>query len=104
VREILTPLPMPVHPLPGNHDDRDALRAAFHDHEGVANTDGFVQYAVRAGAVRIVACDTLVAGHGHGRLSPERLGWIEAELRREVAPTILAMGRLPCHARTEGCV
>lgn len=96
VREILAPLPMPVHPLPGNHDDRDALRAAFPDHEGVAGTDGFVQYAVRADALRIVACDTLVPGHGHGRLCPERLGWIETELRRENAmPTILAMHHPP---------
>ena len=29
VRELLAPLPMPVHVLPGNHDDRDALRAHF---------------------------------------------------------------------------
>ena len=27
--ELLAPLPMPVHALPGNHDDRDALREHF---------------------------------------------------------------------------
>ena len=29
VRALLAPLPMPVHVLPGNHDDRTAMRAAF---------------------------------------------------------------------------
>ena len=28
-RSLLAPLPMPVHVLPGNHDDRAAIRAAF---------------------------------------------------------------------------
>ena len=35
VRELLAPLAVPVHPIPGNHDDRDALREAFADHPGV---------------------------------------------------------------------
>jgi Icc protein len=29
LRELLEPLPMPVHVLAGNHDDRDALREHF---------------------------------------------------------------------------
>ena len=29
VRELLAPLAVPVHALPGNHDDRAGLRAAF---------------------------------------------------------------------------
>jgi DNA-binding LacI/PurR family transcriptional regulator len=40
VRELLAPLAVPVHPIPGNHDDRDALREAFADHPGVAGSDG----------------------------------------------------------------
>ena len=31
LRELLAPLAMDVHPIPGNHDDRDALREAFAD-------------------------------------------------------------------------
>src|SRR6266568_1553993 len=43
VRELLAPLRMPVHVLPGNHDDRDALRAALLP--GALDTaSGFVQY------------------------------------------------------------
>ena len=32
LRRLLAPLPMPVYLIPGNHDARDALRAAFADH------------------------------------------------------------------------
>src|SRR3954469_5836710 len=32
LREIISPLGMPVYLLPGNHDDRAALREAFPDH------------------------------------------------------------------------
>ena len=32
LREILAPLAAPVYVIPGNHDERGALRAAFSDH------------------------------------------------------------------------
>ena len=43
VRELLAPLRMPVHVLPGNHDDRDALRATLGAHAGDSR-GSFVQY------------------------------------------------------------
>lgn len=96
VRELLAPLAMPVHPLPGNHDDRDALREAFADHAQLAATSGFVQYAVSAGDVRLVLCDTTEPGEEGGRLDEERLAWLEAELGREPdTPTLLAMHHPP---------
>ena len=67
VRELLAPLTVPVHPIPGNHDDRDALRAAFLDHPGVAGADGFVQYAITCGPLRVLMLDTLVPGTPGGR-------------------------------------
>jgi 3',5'-cyclic AMP phosphodiesterase CpdA len=33
LRELLAPLPMPVYLIPGNHDERGALRAAFPEHD-----------------------------------------------------------------------
>ena len=44
LRELLAPLPMPVHLIPGNHDLRDPLRAAFTDH-GYLPRDGQSQAA-----------------------------------------------------------
>jgi Icc protein len=96
VRELLAPLPMPVHVLPGNHDDREALRAWFTDDpvEG-AHVDPF-QYAVRCGAVRLVVCDTTRPGRADGRLDAGALAWLEAELSVSPGvPTIVAMHHAP---------
>lgn len=78
VRELLEPLPMPLHMLPGNHDDRAAVGAS---------------YAVRVGALRLVACDTTIPGRDDGELD---LAWLEAELAEEPdTPTIVAMHHPP---------
>lgn len=95
-RELLAPLRMPVHPLAGNHDDRDSLRAAFGDHPGVAGGEGFVHYVAECGPLRVVACDTLKPGTDAGELSAERLEWIQAALAADPErPTILAMHHPP---------
>jgi 3',5'-cyclic-AMP phosphodiesterase len=95
VRELLAPLEMPVHPLMGNHDRRDALSHAFADHPGVAAADGYIQYSAACGPVTVVACDTHDPDWYGGRLGPERLAWIESELERATTPTVLAMHHPP---------
>jgi 3',5'-cyclic AMP phosphodiesterase CpdA len=96
VRELLAPLPVPVHPIPGNHDDRDALREAFADHPGIASADGFLQYAVTVGGLRVLLCDTLVPGTPGGRLDEERLAWLASALE-DPAPTLVALHHPPIH-------
>jgi 3',5'-cyclic AMP phosphodiesterase CpdA len=90
VRELLAPLPMPVHVLAGNHDDRDALR----EHFGLdGGNGGLVQYSARCGDVRVVACDTTRPGRDDGAL---RLDWLEEQLAAEpFVPTIVAMHHVP---------
>jgi 3',5'-cyclic-AMP phosphodiesterase len=46
LRALLAPLPMPVYLIPGNHDDRDALVAAFADHRYLPRGGRFIQYVV----------------------------------------------------------
>lgn len=76
VRELLAPLPMPVHLLPGNHDD------------GIS-----ADYAVRAGELRLVACDSTIPGRDDGELDLE---WLEATLDEDRdSPTIVAMHHPP---------
>src|SRR6186713_1163048 len=45
LRRLIAPLPMPVYLIPGNHDAREPLRAAFAD-EGYFPATGFLQYTV----------------------------------------------------------
>jgi 3',5'-cyclic-AMP phosphodiesterase len=93
IREVLEPLDVPVHVLPGNHDDRDAL----HRHFGVPGEGGEpVQYAVELGPLRLVVLDSTAPGHEHGELDGERLDWLDRELA--AAPerqTLIAMHHPP---------
>src|SRR3989475_10683326 len=85
LRELLAPLRMPVYFIPGNHDERGALRAAFPDHAYLLQSDPFVQYAIDEWPLRIVAIDTVIADEDGGRLDAERLAWLEKilSLKRE---------------------
>jgi 3',5'-cyclic AMP phosphodiesterase CpdA len=96
VRELLAPLTMPVHVLPGNHDDREALRAWFtEDTLAGAHGDPF-RYAVRCGLLRLVVCDSTIPGRDDGRLDAGALAWLERELEAEPdVPTIVAMHHTP---------
>jgi Icc protein len=88
-RELLAPLPMQVHAIPGNHDDADTLQAYFGD----AGRHG---YAVPVGGIRVVAVDSTRPGRDDGSLSPERLDWLGAELAADRAtPTVVAMHHPP---------
>jgi 3',5'-cyclic-AMP phosphodiesterase len=92
-RRLTDALPMPVHVLPGNHDDVEALRAAF-DAPGRGGEP--LQYAVPVGGIRLIALDTSVAGREAGALGPGRLAWLEAELAADTeTPTVLAMHHPP---------
>lgn len=96
LRELLALLPMPVYVIPGNHDDRDALRAAFRDHAYLRQSQEFVQYVIDAHPLRIVALDTVIPGASEGELCPERLAWLESALARSPdTPTVVLMHHPP---------
>jgi 3',5'-cyclic AMP phosphodiesterase CpdA len=93
VRDLLAPLSAPLYVLPGNHDDRRALRRHF----GVPGADGEpVQYAVDLGRLRLVIIDTTRPGEDPGALDGDRLGWLDEELAAAPrTPTLLAMHHPP---------
>ena len=96
LRKLLAPLPMPCYLIPGNHDERGALRAAFPEHSYLRQWQPFVQYAIDEWPVRIVALDTVIPGEGGGRLDRERLAWLDATLSREQRkPTLVIMHHPP---------
>ncbi len=52
-----------------------------------------MRYAVQAGPIRVIACDTLIPGHIEGRLDVEWLGERLAEA--PTTPTLIAMHHPP---------
>ena len=82
-----------VHVLPGNHDDRARLRAAF-DLPG-SGADP-VNYSVGVGGLRLVLLDSNVPGQDPGAFPPATLAWLDAELASEPErPTLLALHHTP---------
>jgi len=97
LRDLLAPLGQPMLLVPGNHDDRDALRQAFPDHGHVA-ADGFWQFAVSRPdwPLRIVGLDTVKPRESAGLLCPDRLAWLDATLAAAPdLPTLILMHHPP---------
>lgn len=78
-RDAISGLRAPFYLQPGNHDARDALRAAFPDHDYLPR-EGFLDFTVSFGGLRLVCLDTLIPGEAGGRLCMERLGWLDETL------------------------
>src|SRR4051794_16303682 len=74
-RELLAPLDAPVYTAAGNHD----LLGTRHE------------YAVEAGGVRVIVCDTSIPGRDEGSLD---VAWLEGQVEPGV-PTIVAMHHPP---------
>lgn len=92
-RELLERLDVPLHVIPGNHDDRARLRQAF-DLPGMGSEP--INYSVDVGNLRLVAFDSIVPGQDPGDFPPEQLRWLDEELAAEPeAPTLLALHHTP---------
>ncbi len=94
LRDILSSLAIPYLLLAGNHDDRDALFAAFP--EIPAAPGGFVQHVHDSEIGRFIAIDTVDAGASAGYLCPARLDWLDAALDEAAdTPVFLFMHHPP---------
>lgn len=86
-------LGLPLHVLPGNHDDRAILRRHF-DVGGEGAEP--IQYAVELDGLRVLMLDTTIPGEDAGALGRSRLDWIVGALgARPEIPTLLAMHHPP---------
>jgi 3',5'-cyclic AMP phosphodiesterase CpdA len=97
VRELLAPLDLQPHVLPGNHDLRGPLREAF----GLPGEgEEPVSYAVDLGPLRLVCLDSTIPGAEGGSLDGGRAEWLDATLAEDAEkPTVLALHHPPL--RTE---
>lgn len=92
---LLRPLPMPYYVIPGNHDDREGVRAAFAGH-GYLPTSGPLCYVVDAGPLRLIGLDTLVPRAPHGHVDSEQTAWLDARLGEATdRPTVIFVHHPP---------
>ena len=96
LRAVLDGLPSPYFVIPGNHDDRGRLRAAFAD-GGVLPANGeFLHYVVDDYPVRLITLDTTEPGLTGGVMCEARLAWLAAQLAEARArPTVIFMHHPP---------
>lgn len=80
-RSLIAPLRVPWYVIPGNHDDRTNLRAAFPELAALNGHDAFVQYVIEDYPLRLIGLDTTIPGAKEGLLCATRLDWLEARLR-----------------------
>ena len=85
LRDILRRCPVPVHLLPGNHDDPAALIARFGDTPYLGNGVS-PSYTVEYPRATLVIANSWVQGSPAGCLGPAQLAWIDQALgaRRDV--------------------
>lgn len=81
LRECLARLPMPVHLMLGNHDDRKAFREAFPNVP--TDSHGFVQQAISTTEGRLLLLDTSEIGMPDGRLCERRLAWLKDRIEEQ---------------------
>jgi 3',5'-cyclic AMP phosphodiesterase CpdA len=80
--------------VPGNHDDRDAMRRLFAGAPWLSPT-GFLHHVIDRGPLRIVMLDTLDPGRTAGILCAERLGWLKDRLDEHPGPVVVALHHPP---------
>lgn len=96
LRDILDKAEMPVYLVPGNHDDRAALRTAFRDSDYLPGDGEFLHYVIDEYPVRLVGLDTVIPGEPGGLLCSERLDWLADKLQdAPTRPTVLFMHHPP---------
>lgn len=93
LRQLVAPLDLEPHVLPGNHDLRGPMREAF----GLPGEgEEPASHAVDLGPLRLVCLDSTIPGAEAGSLDEGRIDWLEATLAAErEKPTVLAMHHPP---------
>jgi len=91
---ILRRCPVPVHLMPGNHDDPDALIARFGDTPFLG--DGLsTKYAVEYPEATIIVADSWMPDPA-GELGPDQLSWIDRTLAaRPQVPAFVCLHHPP---------
>ena len=81
--ELLAPLSMPVYAVPGNRDDKLAMREAFGDKGFLPAAGDFLHYVVEGHPLRLVGIDSTSPEERKGVFCEERQAWLDSVLQEE---------------------
>lgn len=96
LRELLAPLAAPLYIVPGNRDDKGAMREAFSDFAYLAGSGEFLEYAIDDFDTRLVGIDSTLAGERKGRFCELCQAWLERTLAEQPdRPTLLFIHHPP---------
>jgi Icc protein len=96
LRELLAPLEAPLYPVPGNRDDKVALRTAFSDLPHLPQSGDFLHYVVVDHDLRLIAIDSTSPGERKGVFCPARQAWLDEVLSEQPdRPTVLFIHHPP---------
>lgn len=93
--DLTRDLPAPLYAVPGNHDRREAMRAAFSNTTWMPS-NGPIQWVLALEDFAIIGLDSLVEGQGSGALCEEGLEFLQAALDRlSPKPVMIAFHHPP---------
>lgn len=88
--------PAPLYLMPGNHDDRRHLRAAFGASHKYLPREGALSFVVEDFPVRLVALDSTVPGETHADFTKENARWLRKALSKQrKKPTVVSLHHPP---------
>ena len=95
LKRLLAPLKLPFAGIPGNHDSRELMRAAFPD-AAPAFSSGALNRKIEIGELDLLLLDSSVSGKPHGLLEPPTLHWLEQMLSSSASrPALLFLHHPP---------
>jgi 3',5'-cyclic AMP phosphodiesterase CpdA len=95
LKTLLVPLAIPFAAVPGNHDDRALMRAAF-PAQAYARPDGPLNIVRAVGDLDLLLLDSSVPGAPHGLLDADTLHWLDTTLAASTTrPALLFLHHPP---------
>lgn len=94
LKRLLASLQIPFVGIPGNHDSRDMLRAAFPD-QAYASASGALNQMRVVGGLDVLLLDSSVANQPHGELEAETLQWVDDVLSSSQRPALIFLHHPP---------
>jgi Icc protein len=94
LKRLLAPLEIPFIGVPGNHDSRAMMRAAFPE-RAYAQPSGALDQVRTVGPLEVIALDSHVTGKPHGVLEPATLQWLDATLASSTRPALVFLHHPP---------